>query len=57
MSDEAKKEKVVDNKYRPEKKEGYQPSEGNLDSARPPQGGSGVPPKSTSGGNSEGDNE
>ena len=30
--------------YRPQKK-GYQPTEGNLDTSNPPNGGSGVPAK------------
>lgn len=39
--------------YQPYKK-GYQPNKGNLNSANPPQGGSGVPSKDSS---SVGDNK
>ena len=48
MSDESKKPldtaKPLKEGYQPVKK-GYQPGTSNLNPAKPPQGGSGVPPK------------
>jgi hypothetical protein len=35
--------------YQPPRKRGYQPGTSNLNPAKPPQGGSGVPPKPSGG--------
>ena len=46
MEQNEKKKEKVEEGYQPnQRKKGYQPSTGDLDTANPPQGGSGVPEK------------
>lgn len=41
------KKKLVLDGYQPDVRKGYKPEKGSLDTSKPPQGGSGVPNKSS----------